>query len=66
MVTVSDFVASDYDSIQLEDIKHLIFSAVLDHIVFICHISPSNKVYVSAWVCCERTLKSGSVWSLVI
>ncbi len=43
------FLASDYGSIQSEDIKD--FGT---DIVFICHASPSNKAHVSAWVCCDR------------
>ncbi len=41
----------DDDSIQMEDIKHVwYFEPVLEHIVFICHKSPSNKAHVSVWL----------------
>ncbi len=41
MVTDSYFLASDYDSIQLEDIKHVgYFEPILEHIGFIFHTSP--------------------------
>ncbi len=48
---------SDFDSIQSEDIKHVwYFQSILEHmwLGFICHVSPSNKAHVSAWVRCDR------------
>ncbi len=48
----------DDDSIQMEDIKHIwYFEPVLEHIVFICHKSPSNKAHVSVWLCVQNHLK---------
>ncbi len=38
-------LTSDCDSIQSENIKH---------VVFLCHVSPSNKVHVSG-VCCVQS-----------
>ncbi len=39
MVTDSDCLASDFDSIQSEEIKHAwYFQLILEH-VFICHVS---------------------------
>ncbi len=46
MVTDSEFLASDFDYIQSEDIKHIYFQPILEQHVFICHASPSNKVHV--------------------
>jgi len=66
-------LASDYDSIHSEDIKHVwYFEPILEHVVSICHASSSNKVHVSAWasmfgqcksqVVCDP--QSFSVWYL--
>ncbi len=52
----------DDDSIQMEDIKHVwYFEPVLEHIVFICHKSPSNKAHVSVWL----VLKPLQIWKVV-
>lgn len=49
MVTYSDLLASDYDFVQLEDIKR----------VFISHTSPSNKAHVL--LCLESVAQLFSV-----
>ncbi len=55
MVTDSDFLALDFDSIQ-EDIKHVwYFELILDHVL-----------YTLEFVVIRRTLTSGSVWSSVM
>ncbi len=44
------FFASDFDSIQSEDIKHVwYFQPILEHV-----FSASNKVHVSAWAHCDQ------------
>ncbi len=64
MVTDSNFLASDFDSIQSEDIKHVwYFQPILEH-MFICHASPSNKAHISLWVCCGQNIFK--VWECMI
>ncbi len=70
MDTVSDILASDFDSIHSEDIKHVwYFQPILEHTLFsfvICHASSSNKAHVLG-VCCDgNDFKVGSVWSSVV
>ncbi len=57
------FVASEYDSIQSEEIKRYILRQI-EHVVFICNASLSNEANVSPWVCCIRN--DFKVWWCVI
>ncbi len=64
MVTDSSLLASDYELIQLEDIKQLLFSADFKtHIVFTCLPFANNKAHVFVQVCCVRN--NFKVWYLV-
>lgn len=48
-----------YESVQLEDIKHVwFFELILEHIVFICHAFPSNEAHVCASLLCSEWLES--------
>lgn len=47
-----DFLASDYDSIQSENLKYVWYiELILEH-DFISHVSLCNEVHVSAWDFC--------------
>ncbi len=50
------FFASDFDSIQSEDIKHVwYFQPILEHVfLFVMRLLASNKVHVSAWAHCDQ------------
>lgn len=42
----TDSLALDFNSIQLEDFKHIwYFELILEQIVLICLVSPINKVH---------------------
>lgn len=43
------FLTSDYESVESEDIKHvLLFELILKHTVFICHPTLCNEAHISA------------------
>lgn len=52
MGTGLDFLVSDYDSIQSEDIKRVwhFWANYRTPIVFVCHNSSGNKAYIPAWI----------------
>ncbi len=54
-------MVTDYPSVQLKDIRHVwYFEPILEHIVFICHVSSGNEPRVSACFC--RVQKDMKVW----
>ncbi len=64
MVTDSDFLASDFDSIHSEDIKHVwYFQTILEHMFsFVMHLLATRHTFMREFVVIGTTLKSGSVW----
>ncbi len=65
MVTDSDFLVSDYHSIQLKDIRHVwYFETILEHILFsFVTCSPAMRhMFLREFVVFRKTWRSGSVW----
>ncbi len=65
MLTDSDFLASDFDSIQSEDIKHVwYFQPILEHILFsfVMRLLATRRTFLREFVVIGTILKSGSVW----
>ncbi len=64
-----NFLASDYDPIWLEEIKHVwYFQLILEHILFsfVTHLLTTRDTLLSEFVVIGTILNSGSVWSSVV
>ncbi len=67
MDTDSDFLASDYDSLQSEDIKNVwYFQPILEHIVFIWQESPTKRTFLHEFVVIGTTLESDMILSHLV
>ncbi len=61
------FLALDFNSIHLEDIKHVwYFDLILEQIVLICLVSPINKVHVFGSVLCLEQQQEKSIMPSVL
>ncbi len=67
MVTDSIFLASDFDSIQSEDIKDVwYFQPILEHMFsFVMRLLATRFTFLRELVVIGTALKSGSVWPSV-
>ncbi len=66
---VTYILASDYGSIQSEDIKHVCnFEPILEQILFsfVMHLLATRHTFLHEFVVIGTTLKSGSVLSSVV
>ncbi len=61
------FLALDFNSIHLEDIKHVwYFDLILEQIVLICLVSPINKVHVFGSVLCLEQQQEKTIMPSVL
>ncbi len=61
------FLASDYDSIQLDDITYVQYlEPILEHNVLICHAPPNTKSCFCVNLLCLEQFESLVVWSSCI
>ncbi len=61
------FLASDFDSIQSEDIKHVwYFQPILENMFsFVMRLLATRRMFLHEFVVIGTSLQSGSVWSSV-